>query len=73
MSRKTFKEISTEVPNPKILTLDEELPYVFDLHWDAKTLRYLYLFEGDLSPEILRELRQAGYDTNCLPINPHKE
>lgn len=65
--KKTFKDIVKEVPKPKKLTLDEKLPYIFDLLWDAKTLRQLYYFEKTLSAKHLRLLRESGYDTSNLP------
>jgi hypothetical protein len=63
--KKTFKEQLQGVPQPKKLTADTPLPYVFDLFWDAKT--YRALARTGLTAEKLRLLREQGYDTNDLP------
>jgi hypothetical protein len=66
--RKTFSQLLRELPKPKKLTLDERLPRIFDILWDAKTLRQLYCYsQNRLTAEHLRYLREAGYDTTNIP------
>lgn len=76
MKRKTFKEISADVPKAKPLTNDMVLPYVFDLHWDCKTLGDLYKEDLMNHPDVLRLLAEHGFDVRkkLPPIEiPYKE
>lgn len=66
--KKNFKDILKETPKPKILQMDERLPYVFDLHWDCKTLRSIVNLSLIHNEHVLRELAQHGYDVDELKL-----
>lgn len=68
--KKTFKDFLAEVPQPKKITLETPLPYVFDLYWDAKTFRELLGRTHDhcLTAKMVRLLAQEGFDTKNLPF-----
>lgn len=64
--RSTFKEIVAAVPHGEPLSLFTKLPYVFDLHWDAKDVLDLWIFGEAENPMVLRLLAEHGYDSLSL-------
>jgi hypothetical protein len=61
--KKTFadsvKSLKAESPLKEVRD-DTPLPYVFDLHWDAKQGRDLDQYRGH--PEVMRHLAENGFD-----------
>ncbi len=66
MNKKTFKQIVKESPKPKKLTLDTELPYVFDLLYDCKTVRDIFYQNIKDFKDIKRLLAENGFDAKSL-------
>lgn len=68
--RKTFKQILADTPKPKKLFRSDDLPYYFDLMWDAKTgediMRVLETADADTKADIRMILAEFGYDTKNL-------
>jgi len=60
------KKKKPQSTGPKLLTLETRLPYVFDLHWDAKTVKDLLTFRLQNNKDVRRHLAEAGYDVKSL-------
>ncbi len=60
--KKTFKQLCAELPSLKVLDLDTSLPKVFDMYWDAKTVRDLFHFGLTHNTKVHSELAEAGFD-----------
>ena len=50
----------------KTLEADTPLPYVFDLHWDAKTVAGLVRMNLLKNPEVQRLLAENGFDVKSI-------
>lgn len=62
--RRTLRQIQQQVPKPKVLSLDTQLPKVFDTLYSAHDVGQLCLFVGLKNPEVNRLLAEHGFDTS---------
>lgn len=62
----TFKEQLKKLKPLKVLEEDTKLPYVFDLHWDAKVFSDLIKMDLLGNPEVRRLLAENGFNVNGI-------